>query len=86
MADDNRNENFDQPVHGAWADPNSIICKDCAFRDKTIVKLGGKMLQVGVTKSFCKIYEAPPKTNGKPTAILFHNAKCRYYQKDESDN
>lgn len=82
MPDNKRSENFDQPIHGTWADPKKIMCKDCAFRDKTIVKLDGEILPVGVTRSFCQIYEAPPKTNGKPTGILFQNAECKYYQKD----
>lgn len=78
-----RSENFDQPIRGSWPDPNKVICKDCAFRDKTSVMLNDKTLYVGVTKSFCKIYEKPPKTNGKPNEILFKNADCKYYMKDD---
>lgn len=86
MPDNKRSENFDQPMHGSWPDPKNIICKDCAFRDKTVVKLNDKTIPVGVTKSFCKIYEAPPKTNGKPLDILFQNADCKYYRKEEPDD
>lgn len=75
----------DEPMKGTFPDPKEIKCKDCAFRDKTVVKLGEKVLHVGVTKAFCKIYEKPPKTNGKPSAVLFQNADCKYYQKEEPE-
>lgn len=82
MGKEKRSPNFDQPMKASWPNPNKIVCKDCAFRDKTVVKLGDKTIPAGVTKDFCKIYEKPPKTNGKPSAVLFQNAECKYYQKD----
>ena len=86
MRKEERSPNFDQPMHGTWAKADEIVCKDCAFRDKTVVKLDGVEIPVGVTKGFCKIYEKPPKTNGKPINVLFQNADCKYYRKDEPDD
>ena len=80
MKDEKRE--FD-PIKGTFPNKNEIMCKDCAFRDKTVVELSGKKVPVGVTKSFCKVYQAPPKSNGKPSKVLFQNGKCDYYMKDE---
>ena len=71
------------PIKGTFPNAKEIQCKDCAFRDKTTVELNGKTIPVGVTKAFCKVYEPPPKTNGKPTAVLFYKGNCKYYMKDE---
>lgn len=71
------------PMKGTYPDPKKIICKDCFNRDRTEVKLGNKVLKVGVTKSFCAAYPEPPDSNGKPMDILFHGARCRYYVKDK---
>lgn len=70
-------------IKGQFPDRDEIICKDCMFRDKTTLKLGKKRIPVGVTKSFCKKYQGPPKDNGKPHDILFENGICEYYEKEE---
>lgn len=49
------------PIKGQFPDKEKIICKDCIFRDKTLVEIGNKKIPVGATKSFCEKYEAPPK-------------------------
>lgn len=86
MSNREHSPNFDQPMMMQSPDANKIACKDCAFRDKTILEYNGKIIPVGITKSFCKIYEPPPKTNGKPSDVMFINAKCKYYHKEEPDD
>lgn len=54
-------------------------CKDCLFRDKTTVKLDGKTLQVGATKSVCGIFEYP---DGKPMGVMKNMEECEYYEKE----
>lgn len=70
------------PMFGSFPDGNEIKCKTCIHRDHTTVELDGKVIDVGTTKSFCAVYEKPPKTNGKPMDVLFHNADCEYYIKE----
>jgi len=71
------------PLKGAWPDPKKIKCKDCFFRDRAEVKLGERVLKVGITKDYCAKYLLPPDGNGKPTDVLFYGADCPYYRKDE---
>lgn len=69
-------------LKGVYPDPKKIKCKDCFYRDKTKVKLGNKIIESGITKSFCVAYPKPPDSNGKPYDVLFQNADCRFYEKD----
>ena len=69
------------PMRGTFPEQD-IPCKDCVFRDKTTIELDGKTISVGITRSFCEVFEEPPKTNGKPIDVLFHGAKCEYYNKE----
>lgn len=84
MAKENMNAKEAQsPIKGQFPKKDEIICKDCMFRDKTILKLGKNKIPVGVTKAFCKQYQGPPKDNGKPHEILFENGICELYEKEE---
>lgn len=69
-------------IKGQFPDRNKIICKDCIFRDRTVIELGEKEIPVGVTKAFCDMYQAPPASNGKPHDVLFNNADCEFYVKE----
>lgn len=60
--------------------PDDIICKDCAFR-KSDIKRGGKVVVHGYKNAYCEIYDNT--IGGKPNEILFENAKCKYYMKDD---
>lgn len=60
--------------------PDNIVCKDCAFR-KGDVKRGGKVVVHGYKNAYCEIYDNT--IGGKPNEILFNNAKCKYYMKDD---
>jgi hypothetical protein len=59
---------------------DKIACKDCVFRDKTIVTVGETTIEAGVTKSYCEIYKYP---DNKPNEILFNNSECEYYEKEK---
>ena len=65
------------PMHGSFPDPEKIACKNCAFRDKTVVELLGKRIASGYTKAACDMYSL------KPHAVLFNNAPCQNYRKDQ---
>ncbi len=70
------------PLVGQFPDRDKIICKDCIFRDKTIVTINEKEIAVGVTKAFCQMFKEPPKSNGKPHEVLFNNEECELYIKE----
>lgn len=70
------------PITGTWADPEKVVCKDCAFRDRTVVELFGKRDACGVTRDTCDIYAGPPEASYKPSEILLHNGPCQYYTKE----
>ena len=70
-------------VKGVYPDREKVKCKDCVFRDKTEVKVNGKVLKVGITKSTCEMYLGPPDDMYKPTSILFQNENCDFYSKEE---
>lgn len=74
MSEEKKREDF-TPIHGQYPDAEKIACKDCAFRDKTVVKILGKTIPAGITKGACKMYEL------KPHDVLFQNAPCQYYTK-----
>lgn len=68
------------PMKCESPDANEIFCRDCTFRDKTTIELSGKNIPVGVTKAYCDIFVEP---NSKPMDILFQQAPCDYWVKDE---
>lgn len=67
----------DGTMKGQWPNPNTIVCKDCIYRDKTTIELNGKIIPVGVTKSFCEEYS---DGKGKPLEILFRDGDCPYFE------
>lgn len=60
---------------------DDIICKDCVFRKPDLVE-NGKVIVKGYKNGYCKVY-ATEICNGKPNEILFENAKCKFYMKDD---
>ena len=73
---------IDSEIHGTQRpDPKKIRCRDCLYRDKTVVTLGGEKVKVGITKDTCLFFNKPG--NWKPTSILFQNADCPFYEHDE---
>lgn len=70
------------PMKGQWANPKTIMCKDCIHRNRDTVEINGKTIQTGITKAFCDMYVGPPIDNGKPLDILFMNKKCEYYEQE----
>lgn len=68
------------PIKGMFPDKNTILCKDCRWRDKTTLTINGKEYTPGVTRAFCEKYPAPPASEGKPDTILFQHGDCAYYE------
>lgn len=69
-------------IHGMQtADPSKMRCKDCLFRDKTVIKLNGREIPVGVMKDTCMMFNKPG--HWKPTDIVLRNADCLLYERDE---
>ena len=68
------------PMKCQTPNPSEIFCHDCAFRDKTTVDIRNKTIAVGVTKANCDIFVYP---NLKPHEILFDEAPCDYWVKDQ---
>lgn len=71
------------PIRGAFPKAKEIQCRDCFFRDRTVVELDGKKIEAGITKAFCAQFPAPPDSNGKPLGVLFRGEKCPVYQEDK---
>lgn len=63
------------------ANAKTIVCKDCIYRDKTTFEFEGKIYDAGSTKCRCLMYSDHA---GKPSEILFMNAPCKFYAKDET--
>jgi len=62
-----------------FPDPKKVVCKDCAYRDKTTVTYKGKTEEVGITRCTCLKY-----IHSKPLGILFRGESCELYKKDGS--
>ena len=69
----------ESPMMVQKPDATKIMCKDCAFKDKTTITLNKKKIPVGITKGNCEIFVYP---DTKPSDVLFQNAECEYYQKE----
>lgn len=69
------------PIKGQMADPEQIFCRNCAFRDKTVINIDGDEIPIGITRDTCDIYVSP---NLKPTEILLQDAPCDYWVQDRS--
>ena len=69
-------------IHGTQRpDPEKVRCRNCLYRDQTTVNAGGKKIPVGVTRGTCLVFNKPG--NRKPMTVLFDNADCPMYEKDE---
>lgn len=79
----NKNEERISPIVMTKPDAGRIACKDCIFRDRTSIEVANKVIFPGVTKGTCEIYKGPPEGVLKPHNVLFNNARCEYYMKDE---
>lgn len=68
------------PIKGTTPDPATIYCRNCIFRDRTEVKVGKKVIKVGIAKDTCKMYDGKPMR--KPSEILFYGVECPYWEED----
>lgn len=66
--------------------PYKIRCKDCEYRDRTFIAVKGngavaKVINCGVTRATCEKFK-PPEYISKPHEVLFDNADCEFYKKE----
>lgn len=83
MMNEGVNTMLNDPIRMQTADPNKIRCRDCIFRDKTQVTIGGETARVGITRDTCVIFDGK-RGNWKPTEILLDGANCLMYERDET--
>lgn len=63
----------------SFPDPKKVVCKDCAYRDRTVAEYKDMRIEVGITRCTCKKY-----IHSKPLGILFRGESCELYKKDGS--
>lgn len=68
--------NPDQFIVGTWTGPETVICRLCIFRDRTVYP--------GITKAYCDMFPAPPESPGKPLGILMHGDMCPHFRLDDA--
>lgn len=69
------------PIKPQTPDAKKILCMDCEYRDRTVLNINGKVLPVGATKMYCLKYK---NKTGKPYDVLFKNADCERYKKENA--
>lgn len=74
--------NIESPMKVQGANPKTVQCRDCRFRDRTVLELTSGIINVGAIKSYCGIYTRKNFPEGKPGSILFEIEKCRHYKKE----
>jgi len=67
------------PMNCQVPNADQIVCKDCVHRDRTEIKMGSKVLPVGVTKGNCDMFVYP---DSKPSEVLFNNADCEFHEEE----
>lgn len=72
----------DDPMYLQTADADKVQCKDCIYRDRTVVKIGGVNTPVGITRDTCLIFDGK-RGNWKPTSVILRNKYCEFYEKDD---
>lgn len=71
------------PIRPQTPSYKNIMCKDCKYRDKTYIVVGGIRMYVGITRDTCERYKGESFRTRKPREILFDNDICQYYQEDK---
>ena len=65
------------------ADPARMACKDCIYREKDTVEIEGDVIQAGVMRGSCLIFDGK-KGRWKPNNVYFLNEPCPFYEFDET--
>lgn len=58
------------------------ICKNCKYKDKTVVKIGDKTIDAGYSKDFCEKYLGKSKDTYKPHDVFWEN-KCEFFEEGD---
>lgn len=70
-------------VRAQTADPNKIACRDCIYRDQETLKIDGKVIQVGIMRATCLIFDGK-KGRWKPDGVDLGGQPCPFYEQDET--
>lgn len=68
-------------MHMQTADPEKIRCRDCIYRDRDTMKIDGKVIQTGIMRGTCLIFDGK-RGNWKPTRVTLENGDCMFYDKE----
>lgn len=60
---------------------DDIICKECEYRKRDLKDENGNVIVKGYKNGYCEVYK--PMLGGKPNEILFNNARCKYFRKED---
>lgn len=71
-----KEKNHFSPFKPVAGNSNTIQCKDCLYRDKTIVN----GFPFGITKGNCEIFVEPDL---KPIGIINGYEDCNFYEKEK---
>lgn len=72
-----------EPMKLQTANVNTIPCRNCIYRDKAFVTVGGENLYTGITKDTCMIFDGD-KGRYKPNDVYFNSKACDFYEKDDT--
>ena len=63
------------------AEPERMKCRDCIYRDQDTMKIDGKVIQTGIARATCLIFDGE-KGRWKPNNVYFLNEDCIFYEQD----
>ena len=75
---------MEKPMKAQTADPYKMRCRNCLYRDREILKVGGKKVLIGVMRDTCLIFDGK-RGNWKPSDVYFLNADCPMYERDDTE-
>ena len=70
-------------VRAQNADPERMQCRDCIYRDKDTMEIEGKLIQTGVMRGRCLVFDGK-RGRWKPNGVYFNGEPCIMYEQDET--
>jgi len=70
------------PMVMQTANAKTIPCRNCIYRDRAYVEIGGERMDTGITKDTCMIFDGKGG-RWKPNDVYFHSEACVFYEKDD---
>jgi len=69
-------------MHMQTADPGKIRCRDCIYRERDTMLLDGKVVQTGIMRGTCLIFDGK-HGNWKPTSVTLDGGSCLFYEQEQ---